>query len=108
MLRSNREQGKHTPCKSENAGDFNYRACAPFCSVEKAEGHCDFCKCSDCPYCLAGDETMATLAAAKVTPLEIVKHLFQLGFWVLRRRVLLPPPSRHQSIEPRDNALALI
>ena len=65
VLRSNREQGKHTPCKSENAGDFNYRACAPFCSVEKAEGHCDFCKCSDCPYCLAGDETMATLAAAK-------------------------------------------
>mmetsp|Transcript_34966 Transcript_34966/g.111306 ORF Transcript_34966/g.111306 Transcript_34966/m.111306 type:complete len:227 (+) Transcript_34966:153-833(+) len=52
-LEANTDKGKHTPCSTGLTGDFPYRACASFCKIARASTHCAWCKCSDCPFCLA-------------------------------------------------------
>ena len=48
-----------SPCASTLAGDYSYKSCAKFCNATKGTKHCSFCKCSDCPFCLA-DRAAAT------------------------------------------------
>mmetsp|Transcript_62301 Transcript_62301/g.103603 ORF Transcript_62301/g.103603 Transcript_62301/m.103603 type:complete len:210 (-) Transcript_62301:215-844(-) len=39
------------PCSSGLKGDAATELCASFCSAQKAENHCQFCKCRSCAYC---------------------------------------------------------
>lgn len=38
-------------CSSAKAGDFNFKACAPFCKELSQSSHCTYCKCSACSFC---------------------------------------------------------
>jgi hypothetical protein len=53
VLEVNTAKGKHTPCSTDLTGDFTYRACAAFCKTGRSSSHCAWCKCADCPFCLA-------------------------------------------------------
>lgn len=87
-LKTNANSGKRTPCRTELTGDFPYRTCAAFCKTTRASDHCGFCKCSDCPFCLArtGPERTGRLAGTGLRP---------------HRSNSSKAPSPHQALRPR-------
>jgi len=40
-------------CQSGLRGDFTFKTCADFCKHTRASNHCRFCKCQQCPFCMA-------------------------------------------------------